>query len=110
MSAVFIKFRSSCAKNPNRSFPRADSPSNPGLGSLAPVLGHRARDGIVQASVQYPKVFRADRCGQFDRQFGDGLTHVALVMHDLRDGEPLTQEVMSVPDRAPAGFDCARMC
>jgi hypothetical protein len=41
---------------------------NPGLGSLAPVLGHRARDGIVQASVQYPKVFRADRCGQFHRQ------------------------------------------
>jgi hypothetical protein len=45
-----------------------------GLGSLAPVLGHRARDGTIRASVQYPKVFGTDRCVQFHRQFGDGLT------------------------------------
>jgi hypothetical protein len=31
--------------------------------SLAAALRHPARDGVVQASVQYPKVFGADRCG-----------------------------------------------
>ena len=70
--------------------------------ALTPVLGHRARDGIVQASVQRPKVVGADRCVQFHRQFGDGLTDIAIVVHDLRHGESLTQEVMSVLDRAPA--------
>ena len=80
-----------------------------GLGSLAPVLGHRARDGIIQASVQYPKVFGTDRCVQFHRQFGDGLTDIAIVVHDLRDGEPLPQEVMSVPDRARADLRARRL-
>ena len=36
-----------------------------GLISLTPVLGHRAGDGVIKASVQRPKVVRADRCVQF---------------------------------------------
>ena len=51
--------------------------------ALTSVLGHRARDGIVQASVQRPKVVGADRRVQFHRQFGDGLTDIAIVVHDL---------------------------
>ena len=54
-----------------------------GLIAFAPVLGDRARDGVVEASVQQPKVLRADRRVRFHRQLGDGLTDVAIVVHDL---------------------------
>src|SRR5687767_3778181 len=73
-----------------------------GLISLTSVLGDCARDGIVKASVQRTKVVRADRRVQFHRQLSDGLTDVAIVVHDLRHGETLKQEVMSMFDRAAA--------
>jgi hypothetical protein len=72
------------------------------LVALTAVLGHRARDGIIQASIQRAKVISADGSVQFHRQFGDGLTDVAIVVHDLRHGKSLTQEVVAVLDRAPA--------
>ena len=65
------------------------------------VLGHRARDGIVQASIQRAKVAGADRCVQFHGEFGNGLTDIAIVVHHLRHGESLAQEVVSMLDRAP---------
>ena len=70
--------------------------------SLTPVLGDRAGDGIVEASIQRPKVVGADRGVQLHCQFGDGLTDIAIRVHDLRHREPLKQEVMSMLDRAPA--------
>ena len=73
-----------------------------GLISLTAVLGHCARDGVIEESVQRPKVVGADRRVQFDRELGDGLTDVAIVVHHLRYGESLTQEIVSVLDRAPA--------
>lgn len=54
-----------------------------GLISFAPVLGDRARDGVIKASVQHTKVIRADRCARFRGQLSDGLTDVAIVVHDL---------------------------
>ena len=50
---------------------------------FASELGDGARDGVVQASVQHAKVFGADRRVLFHRQLGDGLTHVAIIVHDL---------------------------
>ena len=50
------------------------------LMSLTPVLGHGAGDGIVQASIQRPEVLGADRGVQFDRQFGDRLADVAVIV------------------------------
>ena len=75
-----------------------------GLISFAPVLGDRARDGVVKASVQRAKVVRADGRVHFHRQLGDRLTDVAIVVHDLRHGEPLKQQVVPVLDRAPANL------
>ena len=69
---------------------------------LAPVLGDGAGDGVVEAAVQRTKVFRADRGVHLDGQFGDRLTDVAIVVHDLRHREPLQQQVMAMQDRAPA--------
>ena len=69
--------------------------------ALTSVLGHRARDGIVQASVQRAEVVGADRCVHFHCEFGDGLTDIAIVMNHLRHGESLAQEIVSMLDRTP---------
>ena len=84
---------------PSRGFTRES-----GLISLTSILRNRAGDGIVKASVQRTKVVRADRHVQFHRQLRDGLTDIAIVVHDLRHGKPLKQEVMSMLDRAPANL------
>ena len=73
-----------------------------GLSPFAPILGDRPGDRIVQASIQGTKVLGGDRRVQFHRQFGDGLTDVAIVVHDLRQGEPSAQQIMPVLDCAPA--------
>ena len=81
--AVLIRFRNSCAKNPSALAPARGLSVEGGLISFAPVLGDRARDGVVEASVQRAKVVRADGRVHFHRQLGDGLTDVAIVVHDL---------------------------
>jgi hypothetical protein len=50
---------------------------------FASELGDGARDGLVEASVQCAKVIGADGRVLFHREIGDGLTHVAIVVHDL---------------------------
>jgi hypothetical protein len=96
-------------EEPEALAPAGRFPVDARLISLAPVLGHRARDGIVQASVQRPKVVGADRCVQFHRQLGYGLTHIAIIVYDLRHGESLKQEVMSMLDRAPADLGTRKL-
>src|ERR1051326_3872606 len=68
--------------------------------ALASVLGHRAGDRIVQALVQRAKVAGTDGCVEFNGEFGDGLTDIAIVVHHLGDRESLTQQVASMLDRA----------
>ena len=75
----------------------------------ATVLSDRAGDGIVQAVVQRTKVFRGDRRVQFYRELGDGLTDVAVVVHDLRHGEALKQEIMSMLEGGPADLEVCRL-
>jgi hypothetical protein len=96
-------------EEPEALAPACELSINARLIMLAPVLGHRACDGIVQASVQRPKVVSADRCVQFHRQFGDGLTDIAIVVHNLRDGESLTQEFMTMLNRAPADLGACKL-
>ena len=55
-----------------------------------------ARDGLVQASVEGPEVFRADRRVRLQGQVGNGLTDVTIIVNDLRDGEPLEEQIVSV--------------
>ncbi len=57
--------------------------SEAALISFAPELGDGARDGVVKASVQRAKVVRDDGLVSFHSQVGDGLTDVAIVVHDL---------------------------
>jgi hypothetical protein len=70
------------------------------LMSFARELRDRARDGLVETAVQHPKVVGADGRVQFNGQFGDRLTDVAIVVHDLGDRESLQQEVMPVLEGA----------
>ena len=100
--AVLIKFRNLMSEESEALTSPCGLSIDAGLISFALILGDRAGDGVVQASVQLAKVVGADRCVQFHRQFGDGLTDIAIVVHDLRHREPLKQEVMSVLDRARA--------
>jgi len=62
---------------------------NAGLMLFSSVLADRAGDGIVEASVQCPKVFRADRRAQVHREIGDRLTDVTIGVHDLRSRRAL---------------------
>jgi hypothetical protein len=73
-----------------------------GLILSTPVLGDSARDGVVKTSVQRAKIIRPDGRAHFYRHLGDRLTHIALLMHDLRDGEPLTQQGLPVLNRGSA--------
>ena len=65
-----------------------------GLIPSAPILGDGARNRVVQASVQRAEVIDADRRAELQRQIGDGLTDVAVVVDDLRHGEALKQQVV----------------
>ena len=78
-----------------------------GLLSLAPVLRHRGRNGVVKASVQRAKVAGTDRRIYFYGQLGDRLTHVAVVVDDLRDGQPLMQQIIPVLSSGPGDL---RVC
>ncbi len=71
-----------------------------GLVGDASVFGDRVGDGVVQAAVQRTKVLGADWRVHFDRQLGDSLADVTIVVHDLRHGKPLKEQVMPVPDCA----------
>jgi len=72
------------------------------LVSPGPILSQRPGNGLVQAQVQRTKIIRADGGVQFDGQAGHGLTDVAIVLHDLRHGEPLKQQLVPVEHRAPS--------
>jgi hypothetical protein len=69
---------------------------------LAAELSHSARDGIVEASIQRPKVVGPNGRAQFKRQIGDRLTNVTVVVNDLPNAETLEQEIAAVLDGAAA--------
>ena len=67
---------------------------------FAPEFGDCARDGIVKASVQRAEVLGAHRRVFFNGQVGDRLAHVPVIVDDLRDREPLTEQLLTVKNRA----------
>jgi hypothetical protein len=80
----------------NRNFPRSR------------VLGHGVRDGIIEVEVQALEFLGADRCVQFDRELGHGLTYVPVVVNDLGHRESHAHAVFpvkrgSIPDLQVAG-------
>ena len=74
----------------------------------ASVFRNGTRDSVVQASVQGPELLHADRRLQLQRQVGDGLTHIPVVVHDLRHGKSLQLEIMAVARSASADLSIRR--
>src|SRR5689334_16237946 len=79
------------------------------LAVAASVFRHRTRNGVVETPVQCPKLVGADRGIQLDSQLGDGLTDVAIVVHDLRHRVALLQEFLAMFDRALADVGICRL-
>ena len=65
-----------------------------------PVLGHGAGDRVVQASVQGAEVLDADGRVQLQREIGDGLTHIPVIVDDLRHRESLQMQIMACAQRS----------
>ena len=74
----------------------------------SPVLRNGTRDRVVQASVQCAEVLDADGRVQLQREVGDGLTHIPVIVHDLRHRESLQLEIMAVALSAPADLRIRR--
>jgi hypothetical protein len=68
-------------------------------------LGDRARDGVVEADVEDAELVHADRHLLLDRELGDRLAQVAIVVHHLLDGVIVPQQLGPVPDRAVIDHD-----
>ena len=88
--------------------PAQGFPIEGGLISLPPVFRDRAGDRVVKAGVQCPEVLCGNRNVHVHCHLRDGLTHVTIVVNNLRHGESLTQEVMPVPDRDAADLEVRR--
>jgi hypothetical protein len=68
----------------------------------ASVLCDTTRDGVIQASVQGAEVFDADGLIQEEREFGNGLAHLPIIVYDLRQREPVQLKVTAMECRALA--------
>jgi hypothetical protein len=67
--------------------------------ALGDELGHGIGDGVVEASVQRPELDDRERRVALDRQVGDGLAQVAVVMNHLVDGVAELQKLPAVRGR-----------
>jgi hypothetical protein len=54
--------------------------------ALKTEFGDGIRNGIVQAPIQRAEFFDGERRVTFERQVGDRLAEVSVVVHDLIDG------------------------
>src|SRR4051794_12692973 len=64
------------------------------------MLSHRVRNGCVEAPIQDVEFVRCDWRILVDRQLGDRLADVPVVVHDLRHGETQAEQVSSMARRA----------
>src|SRR5204863_8214179 len=71
--------------------------------ALARVLGDGLGDRVVETAVERTELLGAERRVAFDRELGDRLTDIAVVVNYLRDGEPAAQQVPPVLDRSRGG-------
>lgn len=70
--------------------------------ALVAELRHRARDGVVQAAVERAEFIGLDRCAGFDREVGDRLAQVAVVVDHFLHGEAVLLQFLAVPGRRVA--------
>jgi hypothetical protein len=67
---------------------------------LKTVFGHRSGNRVVEAPVEHAEIRGAERRVSLNRQLGDRLTDITIVVHDLRHGESLLEKLAAVLDRA----------
>ena len=72
-------------------------------------LGHRRGDGVVQATVERPELVDADGRTALERQVGDGLAEIAIVVDDFLDRETVLQQLFAVQGRRFADFRQCRL-
>jgi len=70
--------------------------------ALKAELRHRVGDGIVQAPVQGPELHHGKGRIPLERQVGDGLAQVAVVVDDLVDGVTQQQQLLAMRGGANA--------
>ena len=63
---------------------------------VSSILRDRTCDRVVQASVQSAEVLDVDWRIQLQREVSDGLTHIPVVVHNLRYGESVQFEIMAM--------------
>ena len=63
------------------------------------MFGHRAGDRGVEASIQDVEFFRGDRNILLDRDLGNRLADIAVVMHDLGNVETQRAQLRAVLER-----------
>src|SRR5690606_31855145 len=66
---------------------------------LVAELGDRRGDGVVQAPVERPELVDADGSAAFERQVGDGLAKIAIVVDDFLYRETVLQQFLAVQGR-----------
>ncbi len=54
--------------------------------ALVAIFGHRARDSIIQAAVERPKLIDLNRRVQLERQISHSLAKVPVIMHYFLHG------------------------
>jgi hypothetical protein len=64
--------------------------------ALETELGDSVRDGVVQAPIQGSEFIDGERRISLERQVGDGLAEVTVVVDDLVHGVPHLQELLPV--------------
>ena len=72
--------------------------------ALVRELGDRVGDGIVQAAVEGAELVDLDRQVALEREVGDRLAQVAVVVHHLVDREAVPQELQPVARGRGADF------
>ena len=79
------------------------------LVALASVLGDGAGDGAVEAPFSRPKSSVLIGALGFHGELGDRLADVAVVVHHLRDRQPLEEQVVAVQERGLADLEARRL-
>ncbi len=98
--AMLSWFRSSCARTPSRSVASTASACSRRPAYAVTAAANRNH---IETEIQRPEIFGRERGVLADRQLGNALTDISVVVHDLTHGEPQIEERVAV--KGPASLD-----
>jgi len=67
-------------------------------------FGHRIGDGVVEATIERPKLVDLDVRIELESEVGDRLAQVAVVVNDLVHGEAVQQQLPAMEGRGIANL------